>query len=1476
MATVTKMGVREMKKTSFVLIAFIVIFFFLAGCDAKKSEPDFNEIKDGEETLEPDDDAFEGNDFFSEEEREEEEKPDEENKGILKLKCPETVDELVESICEIETSYSLVKINSNSDNCGGEIFEENGKFVYKFTPTEEMGPGTCTASITEADYGTESEATIEILEVNEPPVFTSMDLTMFFYEHVIYSKEFYVHDSDYPNQLESDPGFFDCFIADNECGDWISVQKDSDKCVVSGTMPEELTNGECHFKLVVKDGYGAEASKTISATLFEENRKPQWVLPPTGITLFAGEEFDEINGVATDPDLPNEVAGDPGFITCVYDSSNCSFDISVETIRDETNEVSCKVAFTAGNLAESCYFQIEVNDGINSLVSNIIPINVKPYVALNCPESVNEEEEIVCDISALGGEPFALDWSQNTCHGDVSNEYGQWKYRYLTTEMDGPEFCNVAVGVGEAIATAAVEIKEINMPPELTFYGDCKENPSSSNAAEHQNFACNAVVSDSDLPLAEPTDPGYTTCKILNNTCGSWLVFEGCLGQGKPDEESGGTSCSYTVEASDGYGEKVSQTVNITIAEHNYYPQFTVEPPSPISLMTGEIVGFTYSATDSDLPNSSEDDPGFLKCSATIENANSIVTSTGTGSGAVTCSVEIRAYDYEECLVGAGCKITFAVTDGQGGKSERISHLRVSDCIFYVKEDGTGTGGRSWSDAFGTIQKAVDASWSGCKVWVKQGTYTSPAKDGSPVLTMKEGVEIIGGFEGGENPKHDIPRYRTRPELLVHSVLDGEDASHHVVVGAFGNAVLDGFIIKGGNAVGVNDDDKSGGGMFNKSTVETTERVIVKNSIFTGNYAENSGGAIYSKGTTNEKVIIEKVLFENNEAGESGGAVFGKKIYNTACTECTFKNNSSQNLGGAIFDNSSNCLVKKSSFIENSTKVGNGSGGAIYSYESLEVENSIFIKNSSTFDGAITGNHVTINHSTFSKNKNYSPSSTYLYAVYLVNGTITNSIFWESDILFQNEGVVTYSFGTGITGTGNIETIPSGADLFISADTNLRLDPKSPAIKAADPNSTLVDDIEGTLRTHPKDMGAYIFNDVSADLFVDCGVSVPGDGSSWSSPLKSLQAAVDELKAKGGVIFVSGGVCRYSEIGGDEELVKLYDNIQIYGGFYGSEQYLRERVNPQAYPTVLDGENENITVIKVEGDGKNVIIDGLTIKNGYNSGFVGALNDGSGVYNSIFINNRGANAGGMKIEGTPYHTLESSKIVNTLFVNNIATDNSGAGAIYFPSTSSTNVEIINCNFIYNFVVTLLESYDYAAINGTYSSPHYSIKNSIFYQNRGLKICEVGQAKGSNDENMTHSINNDANPLFQNVPETVWMTSDDRGVSSIELYSEPTGITEDYFIEINNDGIKRTITSIYFGNRRFDFDPPLDAPSKRGDIIYFWAPGTTNVNLDFRLKWGSPCINNGTFVDEAVRDITEKRRFFSSDPEILFDIGAYEY
>ena len=283
------------------------------------------------------------------------------------------------------------------------------------------------------------------------------------------------------------------------------------------------------------------------------------------------------------------------------------------------------------------------------------------------------------------------------------------------------------------------------------------------------------------------------------------------------------------------------------------------------------------------------------------------------------------------------------------------------------------------------------------------------------------------------------------------------DNSYHVVTGdgTDNTAVLDGFTISGGNAVG---DLTSpwGGGMYNLVGSPT-----LSNWLFSDNTASYGGGMF----NYNSSPILTKVTFDNNSANRAGG-MYNILGSNPTLTDVTFSGNSASLRGGGMTTaEGSNPTLTNVTFTGNTASFG----GAIHN----------------SFDGNPTLTNVTIsgNTATSSGGAIYNEDS---------SPTIINSILYgNTGGEIQNAGSsspsVTYSIVEGgYTGTGNIDADPLLGALGDNGGytQTMALAVGSPAIDAGNNASCPGTDQRGLSRPQGSicDIGAY---EIEAPVIVD-------------------------------------------------------------------------------------------------------------------------------------------------------------------------------------------------------------------------------------------------------------------------------------------------------------------------------------------------------------------------------------------------------
>lgn len=424
----------------------------------------------------------------------------------------------------------------------------------------------------------------------------------------------------------------------------------------------------------------------------------------------------------------------------------------------------------------------------------------------------------------------------------------------------------------------------------------------------------------------------------------------------------------------------------------------------------------------------------------------------------------------------------------------------AQSAVIYVDSSATGADdGSSWSDAYASLQDALDAVSFGDEVWVASGEFfpsrqadisdpnntTMTARDAT--FWIPRGVQMYGGFAGTETD----PDQRSLP--LSHTVLNGDigttnddsDNSYHVVFyssqhgGGYGSndhdqttiARIDGFRVINGNA----DSTTGGGGMYIRavgfSSGVYTTKIDIANCEFEDNATDNNGGGVLASFFDGDILSCD---FTNNTASGSGG---GCKIESVAVgpmfvQDCQFVGNEAGESGGGLsragsplsVTSATPMYVVNCSFASNSTDVKGG--GMFYSDNGrdlcqLNVINSLFYENSATDGGGLYISGVDLDpgvismygfiyQTTFADNTASGNGGGVGLAPVGGHGTIYNSILWgntaTTDAQADSGCTITYScVQSGFTGSGNISTDPHFRDAS-SDDYTLRND--SPALDA--------------------------------------------------------------------------------------------------------------------------------------------------------------------------------------------------------------------------------------------------------------------------------------------------------------------------------------------------------------------------------------------------------------------------------------------
>ncbi|HOW71508.1 MAG TPA: M12 family metallo-peptidase [Phycisphaerae bacterium] len=258
---------------------------------------------------------------------------------------------------------------------------------------------------------------------------------------------------------------------------------------------------------------------------------------------------------------------------------------------------------------------------------------------------------------------------------------------------------------------------------------------------------------------------------------------------------------------------------------------------------------------------------------------------------------------------------------------------------------GGANNGTSWTDAYTDLQKALDSARreerGPVQVWVAAGTYRPDQGTGDRTASFEltDGIALYGGFSG-----HEIRLNQRRPSTCMTVLtgdLAGDDAtgrlaenSYHVLAAtnAGSTALLDGFVVTGGNADGPAPHDSGGGlniALANPTIVGCTFQSNTAlrdgagvacaayadpkliNCAFIGNVAGRGGGGLGNELYSRPAVIGG--MFAVNSAA-TGGAVFNATHSHASLTNCTMSGNVAILLGGGLYNSHSqptlaNCVL---------------------------------------------------------------------------------------------------------------------------------------------------------------------------------------------------------------------------------------------------------------------------------------------------------------------------------------------------------------------------------------------------------------------------------------------------------------------------------------------------------------------------------------------------------------------------------------
>jgi surface protein len=423
------------------------------------------------------------------------------------------------------------------------------------------------------------------------------------------------------------------------------------------------------------------------------------------------------------------------------------------------------------------------------------------------------------------------------------------------------------------------------------------------------------------------------------------------------------------------------------------------------------------------------------------------------------------------------------------------------------------------------------------------------------------------------------------------------------------------------------------------------------------------------------------------------------------------------------------------------------------------------------------------------------------------------------------------------------------------------------------------------------------------------------DGTSWSNASDDLQLMINQ-SASSNQIWVAAGTYKPNRlaynlntisINNRENAFVLKDDVQLYGGFNGTETSLGQR-NYKVNKSILSGDlgtlnntaDDTYHVIISANVGNQTLLDGFTITKGNANGSQnstitvngrsfaqsrgGGMCNGSSsatITNCTFTENTGTYAGAMYNDSSPVSISNSNFSTNQATANCAGIMNISSNAVIINSSFTKNTSgawggallndnsaatISGCTFIENYAGNRG-----GAIHNDNSGP--KIYTSLFFKN--TVNTNGGGAIWHNNGNMSiinctmygNIANNSSygGGIHANNGRILLYNSllwDNKSGQDTGRDGQYTGLS---YITFNNNLIKG-YTNIMGDN--------VSAQGVTTEQIF-----TNAANNDFQLKIGSPAIAKGSnsLYSSSGADLANDKDLAGNNRLIGFniDIGAYE-
>lgn len=380
--------------------------------------------------------------------------------------------------------------------------------------------------------------------------------------------------------------------------------------------------------------------------------------------------------------------------------------------------------------------------------------------------------------------------------------------------------------------------------------------------------------------------------------------------------------------------------------------------------------------------------------------------------------------------------------------------------------------------------------------------------------------------------------------------------------------------------------------------------------------------------------------------------------------------------------------------------------------------------------------------------------------------------------------------------------------LFVNAKADdLRLKAGSPALNGGDVNLLPADsrDLDGDGNTSEKipldlagntrvvganvDLGAYEGAELapaptpalSRVVYVRAGAGGSNNGTSWTDAYTSLQDALAAAQS-GDKIWVAGGTYKPTTGTDRTATFTLKNNVEIYGGFAGTETSFSQR-NVSTNVTTLSGDIGTVNntadnvyhVVTSNSPANTAVLDGFTISGGNANGSTNQ-NIGGGIYipdsnpilrNLIIENNNASSSGGGLYNGGNSYSLTSSIFRNNTAANGGAIYNGGSSPTLTDVTFTNNTATSGGGAVYNAGGATFNNTTFGSNTAVYGGAVYNSGSPIYNtatftsniaSSQGGAIYNSGSLSTLNNVTFTQNRATDSGGAILNISSNVYVTT----------------------------------------------------------------------------------------------------------------------